>query len=178
MSYKSSGTKFYWLMRPRWTYQSVEKEGICSWSKRYKLICEARWRKCHGCFCGLPNLYWWCNSWWEQQDRFRSLQKHYICYSLCQQSNASKLIWRNFIIQEDDYKKHAAKDFIREKKWKVLDWPSQPPDLNPIEHPFHLMKKWLKGKPPPKQTTTERNCGKSLKKHHKVIASKGYATKY
>ena len=28
-------------------YQSVEKEGICSWSKTYELICEAQWMKCH-----------------------------------------------------------------------------------------------------------------------------------
>ena len=43
---------------------------------RNELNCEARWKKCHGlglhgCFwSGFTNLYWWCNSWWQQQDEF------------------------------------------------------------------------------------------------------------
>ncbi len=55
------------------------------------------------------------------------------------QRNAFKLIGRKFIMQQDNDPKHTAnktKDFIREKKWKVLDWPSQSPDLNPIEQHF------------------------------------------
>uniref|UniRef100_A0A0E9RZK0 Tc1-like transposase DDE domain-containing protein n=1 Tax=Anguilla anguilla TaxID=7936 RepID=A0A0E9RZK0_ANGAN len=30
------------------------------------------------------------------------------------------------------------------KQWKVLDWPSQSSDLNPVEHAFHLLKRRLK----------------------------------
>ena len=41
---------------------------------------------------------------------------------------------------------NTTKDIILEKKWKVLDWPSQSPDINPFEHAFHLL--WLKGKTP------------------------------
>ena len=83
--------------------------------------------------------------------------------------NASKLIGRNFIMQKDNHPKHNAnttKVFIREKKWKVLDWPSQSTDCNPIEHAFHLLKRRLKGKNP--ETTTERGCSKNLKKHYKT----------
>ncbi len=39
--------------------------------------------------------------------------------------------------RQDNNPKHPAssvKEFIRAKKWKVLDCPSQSPDLNPIEH--------------------------------------------
>lgn len=53
------------------------------------------------------------------------------------QPNASKLIGRRFIMQQDNDPKHTAiatKDFFRAKKWKILDWSSQSSDLNPIEY--------------------------------------------
>ena len=58
-------------------------------------------------------------------------------------------------MQEDNDPKHTAnitKDFIKEKKWKVLDWSSQSPVLDPIEHAFHLLKRRQKGE----KITTER----------------------
>ncbi|KAF7644282.1 hypothetical protein LDENG_00224630 [Lucifuga dentata] len=54
------------------------------------------------------------------------------------QANASKLNGWHFILQQDDDAKHCAtatKEFFKSKKWTILDWPSQSPDLNPIE-PF------------------------------------------
>ena len=36
----------------------------------------------------------------------------------------------------------------REKGGKFLDWPSQSPDLNPMEHAFHLLKRRLKSELP------------------------------
>ena len=53
------------------------------------------------------------------------------------QENATKLIRKHFILDQDNDPKHPAssvKGFIRAKKCKVLDCPNQSPDLNPTEH--------------------------------------------
>ena len=50
-------------------------------------------------------------------------------------------------MQQDNDPKHTAKttkEFIRGKKWKVLDWLSQSPDRNPTDHAFYLLKRRLK----------------------------------
>ena len=67
------------------------------------------------------------------------------------QPNASELIGRRFTVQMDNDPKHTAKatkEFFKAKKWNVMQWPSQLPDLNPIEHAFNLLKTKLKGKCP------------------------------
>lgn len=43
---------------------------------------------------------------------------------------------RKWTLQHDNDPKHASKstkEWLKRKKWKVLEWPSQSPDLNPIE---------------------------------------------
>ena len=99
------------------------------------------------------------------------------------QPNSTKLIGWHFTVQMDNDPKHTAKAtqaFFKAMKWNILQWPSQLPDLNPIERAFHLLK-------------TKAEDSQGLAKHHKggyptfgdvygfqtsVIACKGFSTKY
>ncbi len=80
------------------------------------------------------------------------------------------------------------------KKWTVMQWPSQSPDLNPIEHAFHLLKTKLKGKCPKNKQElktvaaeawqsitrdeTQRLVMSMRSRLQAVIDCKGFATKY
>ncbi len=67
------------------------------------------------------------------------------------QENATRFIGKWFILHQNNDPKHAAssvKELIRAKKLKVLDFPNQFPDLNPIEHEFHQLKRRAKAETP------------------------------
>ena len=86
--------------------------------------------------------------------------------------DATKLIGRSFIMQQDNDPKHTAKttkELIRVKKWKVLDWSSQSPDLNPIEQAFYLLKRRLKRVNKPQLNKAAVKAWKSIKKEDSKV---------
>lgn len=104
---------------------------------------------------------------------------------------------RGWLLQMDNDPKHRSKvvtQWIKENRVKVLEWPSQSPDLNPIEHLWNELGKRI-GRRTHKNAvdlfadldTEWKNLPKSLlqnlvhsmpRRLEAVIKSKGFPTKY
>lgn len=79
-----------------------------------------------GCFVdnGLASLHIWKET----------HTKTHACASKTQQYKLK--LRQNWTLQHDNDPKHTSnstKDWLKTKKWRVLEWPSQSPDLNPIK---------------------------------------------
>jgi transposase len=115
--------------------------------------------------------------------------------NLLQSAQYLRLVWR-FTFQQDNDPKHTAKtkqEWLRHKSLNVLEWSSQSPDLNPIEHLWRDLKIAVQQRSPSNLTELDRICREewgTLPKYRctklvvsyprlkALIAAKGASTKY
>uniref|UniRef100_A0AAR2K1L6 Paired domain-containing protein n=1 Tax=Pygocentrus nattereri TaxID=42514 RepID=A0AAR2K1L6_PYGNA len=68
---------------------------------------------------------------------------------------------RTWVLQQDNDPKHTSKsttEWLKKIKMKTLEWPSQSPDLNPIEMLWYDLKKAVHARKPSNVTELEQFC--------------------
>ena len=79
------------------------------------------------------------------------------------------------VFQIDNDPKHTSKvveKWLKDNKVKVLEWPSQSPDLNRIEHLWEELKKRVQARRPTNLTTLHQLCQEEWAKIHPTYCGK------
>ncbi|KAK3534597.1 hypothetical protein QTP86_016749 [Hemibagrus guttatus] len=109
----------------------------------------------------LPQLRTWkscCDKW---NHEFCCLPKNPKKKENVRSSVCDLKLKRTWVLQQDNHPKHTSKstsEWLKKNKMKTLEWPSQSPDLNPIEMLWHDLKKVVHARKPSNVAELQHFC--------------------